>query len=54
LSICSVIMVGGSGTRLRPLSRAVHSKQFLSLIGDNTMLQATVNRLNDVYGRVET
>ena len=40
-----VIMAGGSGSRLWPLSRASHPKQFLSLHGDNTMLQATVKRL---------
>ena len=40
-----MIMAGGSGTRLWPLSRASHPKQFLSLHGDNTMLQSTVKRL---------
>jgi len=40
-----VIMAGGSGTRLWPLSRAGHPKQFLSLHGDKTMLQQTVERL---------
>ena len=38
-------MAGGSGTRLWPLSRASHPKQFLPLHGDDTMLQATVKRL---------
>ena len=38
-------MAGGSGTRLWPLSRAAHPKQFLALHGDNTMLQATFKRL---------
>jgi len=38
-------MAGGSGTRLWPLSRANHPKQFLALNGDNTMLQSTVKRL---------
>jgi len=41
----AVIMAGGSGTRLWPLSRAAHPKQFLALHGDDTMLQATVKRL---------
>jgi len=45
LSICSVIIAGGSGTRLWPLSRASHPKQFLSLHGNDTMLQSTVKRL---------
>lgn len=44
--ILPVIMAGGSGTRLWPLSRALYPKQFLPLAGgEETMLQATVNRL---------
>jgi mannose-1-phosphate guanylyltransferase len=46
MSICAVIMAGGSGTRLWPLSRASHPKQFLSLHGKNTMLQETFKRLD--------
>jgi mannose-1-phosphate guanylyltransferase len=46
MSICAVIMAGGSGTRLWPLSRAAHPKQFLYLHGKNTMLQETVNRID--------
>ena len=41
-------MAGGSGTRLWPLSRAGHPKQFLSLHGDKTMLQSTLERLSDL------
>ena len=44
--IKAVIMAGGSGTRLWPLSRAAHPKQFLALHGDDSMLQATVKRLS--------
>ena len=44
--IKAVIMAGGSGTRLWPLSRAAHPKQFLALDGDDTMLQATMKRLS--------
>jgi len=44
--IKAVIMAGGSGTRLWPLSRAAHPKQFLALHGDDTMLQATFRRLD--------
>ena len=48
MTICAVIMAGGSGTRLWPLSRAAHPKQFLALHGDDTMLQSTVKRLEDL------
>ena len=44
--IKAVIMAGGSGARLWPLSRAAHPKQFLALHGDDTMLQATMKRLH--------
>jgi mannose-1-phosphate guanylyltransferase/mannose-6-phosphate isomerase len=40
-----VILCGGSGTRLWPLSRQQHPKQLLALNGDNSMLQATALRL---------
>ncbi|NOH29037.1 mannose-1-phosphate guanylyltransferase/mannose-6-phosphate isomerase [Vibrio mediterranei] len=41
-----VIMAGGSGSRLWPLSRTLYPKQFLSLTSENTMLQETVKRLD--------
>ena len=44
--IKAVVMAGGSGTRLWPLSRAAHPKQFLALNGKDTMLQATFKRLH--------
>ena len=40
-----VILSGGSGSRLWPLSRKGFPKQFLPLIGDESMLQATLSRL---------
>ena len=43
--ILPVIMAGGSGTRLWPLSRGNYPKQFLSLYGEQTMLQQTISRL---------
>ena len=46
--ITPVIMAGGSGARLWPLSRASHPNQFLALNGDRTMLQQTVERLSDL------
>jgi mannose-1-phosphate guanylyltransferase len=47
--ILPIIMSGGSGTRLWPLSRASHPKQFLALTSDYSMLQETINRLDDRY-----
>lgn len=44
--ITPVVMAGGSGTRLWPLSRSHYPKQFLKLNGKNTMLQETLSRLN--------
>ncbi len=41
-----VIMAGGSGTRLWPLSRGNYPKQFLALTGEQTMLQQTLQRLD--------
>ncbi len=40
-----VLLSGGSGTRLWPLSREAYPKQFLPLVGDETMLQATWRRV---------
>ena len=40
-----VVLSGGSGTRLWPLSRGQHPKQFLPLVSNNSMLQETVIRL---------
>jgi mannose-1-phosphate guanylyltransferase/mannose-6-phosphate isomerase len=40
-----VILSGGAGTRLWPLSRELHPKQLLPLLGSHTMLQDTVRRL---------
>lgn len=41
-----VILSGGSGTRLWPLSRELHPKQFLPVVGEGTLLQETVSRLD--------
>lgn len=43
-----VILAGGSGTRLWPLSRKHYAKQYLSLDGTSTMLQDTVARTADL------
>jgi len=43
--IYAVIMAGGGGTRLWPVSRRVHPKQALRLFGDRTLFQSTLDRL---------
>lgn len=45
INLIPVILSGGSGTRLWPLSRSAYPKQFLPLVGDDTMLQATAKRV---------
>ncbi len=45
----AVIMAGGSGTRLWPLSRRNQPKQALKLIGDRTMFQHAVDRLSPLF-----
>ncbi len=43
--VYAVIMAGGSGTRFWPTSRASRPKQLVRIVGDTTMIQATVARL---------
>jgi len=45
MTIIPVILSGGAGTRLWPLSWGNHPKQFLKLVSDNTMIQETLLRL---------
>ena len=45
-----VILSGGSGTRLWPLSRESHPKQFLPLLGEHSLLQMTWLRLRGLPG----
>ncbi len=44
--IVPVVMSGGSGTRMWPQSRALRPKQFVDLIGEQTLFQAAVTRLD--------
>jgi len=44
MNLQPVILCGGSGTRLWPLSREQYPKQLLALSGDHTLLQATALR----------
>jgi mannose-1-phosphate guanylyltransferase len=45
----AVIMAGGGGTRLWPISRKDRPKQLLPLLGDETLFQGTVARLTDLF-----
>lgn len=46
--LCALIMAGGKGTRFWPLSTEEKPKQFLNLIGEDTMIQMTVNRIKPI------
>jgi mannose-1-phosphate guanylyltransferase/mannose-6-phosphate isomerase len=50
LMITPVILAGGSGTRLWPLSRKLYPKQFMRLVGEKTLLQNTLLRLSPLDG----
>lgn len=43
--ITPVILCGGSGTRLWPLSRKSFPKQFVPLVGDQSLLELTLRRV---------
>lgn len=45
----AVIMAGGGGTRLWPVSRKERPKQLLPLLGQDTLFQSTVARLKDLF-----
>ena len=45
MKICPVILSGGSGTRLWPLSRSQFPKQFVNLIEESSLFIETLNRL---------
>ncbi|MDQ7727289.1 mannose-1-phosphate guanylyltransferase/mannose-6-phosphate isomerase [Halomonas sp. SpR8] len=44
--IYPVVLAGGNGTRLWPMSRELYPKQFLDLVGEKTLLQETLLRLS--------
>ncbi|WGZ90466.1 MAG: mannose-1-phosphate guanylyltransferase/mannose-6-phosphate isomerase [Candidatus Thiocaldithrix dubininis] len=48
LNLIPLVISGGSGTRLWPLSRKQRPKQFLPVIGDLTLFQSTLLRLQDI------
>lgn len=51
--IIPVILAGGSGTRLWPLSRKLYPKQLLPLVDERTLVQNTIERLQGLEGLAE-
>ncbi|WP_460537025.1 mannose-1-phosphate guanylyltransferase/mannose-6-phosphate isomerase [Chitinimonas naiadis] len=49
-TLVPVVLSGGSGTRLWPLSREKYPKQLLPLIGEDSLLQATLRRVDGISG----
>ena len=52
MQLLPVILSGGSGSRLWPLSREAYPKQFLPLLGSRSLLQATVQRIDGMNGAI--
>ncbi|MBV7411061.1 mannose-1-phosphate guanylyltransferase/mannose-6-phosphate isomerase [Maritimibacter sp. DP1N21-5] len=50
ISITPVLLCGGSGTRLWPLSRKSYPKQFVPLTSEETLFQASARRLSGTHG----
>ncbi len=48
-----IILAGGTGSRLWPLSRESYPKQLLTLVGENSLLQETIQRTQKIEGAVE-
>ena len=44
-NVVSIVLAGGSGNRLWPVSRETHPKQFLPLIAEESLIELTINRL---------
>jgi mannose-1-phosphate guanylyltransferase/mannose-6-phosphate isomerase len=53
-TLVHAVMCGGAGTRLWPWSRRSYPKQFLTLVGDRSLLQATVDRLQGLAADIKT
>jgi mannose-1-phosphate guanylyltransferase/mannose-6-phosphate isomerase len=49
MNIYPVLLAGGSGTRLWPVSRQLYPKQVVKFIGDDSLIQSTIKRLTPVF-----
>ena len=47
-NVYSILLAGGSGTRLWPVSRELYPKQLVKFIGDDSLIQSTIKRLTPV------
>ena len=54
IQVVPVILCGGSGTRLWPLSRSDYPKQFLIISDNQTLFQQSVQRLNSFDKDIDT
>ncbi|HTH61128.1 MAG TPA: mannose-1-phosphate guanylyltransferase/mannose-6-phosphate isomerase [Paraburkholderia sp.] len=52
LQVCPVVLAGGSGSRLWPLSREQYPKQMINLVGEHSLLANTAGRLDPLADRV--
>lgn len=50
----AVVLAGGGGTRLWPLSRRARPKPFLPLLGDESLFQLTLRRIAPLIGQADT
>ncbi len=53
MSICPVVLAGGSGSRLWPLSQQHYPKQFINMFGKHSMLQQTLMRLEGIDQNIQ-
>jgi mannose-1-phosphate guanylyltransferase/mannose-6-phosphate isomerase len=47
-AILPVVLAGGAGTRLWPLSREAHPKQLIAILGEQSLLESAVSRLDRI------
>jgi mannose-1-phosphate guanylyltransferase/mannose-6-phosphate isomerase len=47
-NVYAILLAGGTGTRLWPVSRQLHPKQLVKFIGDESLVQSTIKRLSPV------